>query len=92
MKLSQDQIKEKLGSLPHWKYTNGQIKKTFVLKDFKSAIKFFNQAAQIAEKMNHHPEIDIRYNKVSFSLSTHSEGGVTEKDITLAQKIDGLNL
>ena len=71
-----------------WFDYDSYIKKEFVFKDFKQAIIFINKVAHLAELENHHPDIDIRYNKVILSLSTHDEGGITEKDIYLAEKIN----
>lgn len=88
MKFSEAQIKEKLSALTAWEYLNGQIQKTYSLKDFETAMKLVNQIAMVAENLNHHPDINIRYSKVTFMLSTHSEDGVTEKDFALAKEIE----
>ena len=66
------------------------IHKTFKFKDFVAAFGFMSKVALIAEKMDHHPEWANVYNRVDVTLTTHSAGGVTHKDITLAQAIDGL--
>lgn len=60
----------------------------YEFKDFLSAMQFVNDVAALAEKHNHHPDIDIRWNKVTLTLTTHDAGGVTEKDISLAKEID----
>ena len=88
MLLSENQIKEKLLELTNWEYKDGQIQKTYSFKNFETAIKLVNQIAMIAENLNHHPNIDVRYSKVTFILSTHSESGVTEKDFNLAREIE----
>jgi 4a-hydroxytetrahydrobiopterin dehydratase len=88
MLLPREEIKQKLSALKGWELTNKQIHKTFVLKDFAGALKLVNRIAFLAEADNHHPDININYNKVTFTLSTHSEGGVTEKDLALAEKIE----
>ena len=67
-----------------------EIRKKFELKDFVRAMGFVNSVALLAEKANHHPDIDIRWNAVTLTLSTHSAGGLTEKDFVLARKIDAL--
>jgi 4a-hydroxytetrahydrobiopterin dehydratase len=88
MILNEDEIKQKLSNLQGWEYTNNQISKTYTLKDFETAMKLVNQVAMLAENLNHHPDMDIRYNKVTFHIFTHSESGVTEKDFNLAKKIE----
>ena len=88
--LSEDQIRSQLRSLQSWELGNGEIRKTVRLKDFVHAMGFVNSVALLAEKSNHHPDIDIRWNTVTLGLSTHSEGGLTEKDFSLARAIDGL--
>ena len=68
------------------------ILRTFQFKDFPAAIKFTNAVAELAEEAWHHPDIDIRWNKVTLSLTTHDAGGLTEKDFALAKKFDALSL
>lgn len=90
--LSETDRKEKLDKLNGWKYQNNQIEKEYSLQDFKSALSFVNKLGEEAEKMDHHPDINIHsYNKVKITLSTHSEGGVTGKDFNLAEKIENIN-
>ena len=92
MVISNQVINEKLKNLSGWSYENNQIRKEFKFKDFKSALEFVNKVGEHAESMNHHPDIFIHsWNKVKLTVSTHSEGGVTEKDFTLAGKIESLN-
>jgi 4a-hydroxytetrahydrobiopterin dehydratase len=86
--LKKDEIKSRLAGMPGWKLDDDEIEKDFKFADFKQAMAFVNRVADAAEAMDHHPDIEIKYNKVEMSLSTHSEGGVTEKDFTLAQQID----
>lgn len=90
MKLSNQEIKSKVKNLKGWALKEGEIKKTFEFGNFLESIEFVNKIAPIAEKENHHPDIEINYNKVTVSLSTHDEGGVTEKDFILAEKIEDL--
>jgi len=76
--------------IPEWETDKKAIERTFEFDDFSQAIDFVNSVAEIAEEEDHHPDIDIRWNKVHLSLSTHSEGGLTELDFQLAKKIDNL--
>jgi 4a-hydroxytetrahydrobiopterin dehydratase len=85
--LNLEEINEGLSG---WKIENDKIERIFELKDFKAAIEFVNKVAMEAESANHHPEIEINFDKVEIELTTHSEGGVTEKDIELAKKIEGV--
>jgi 4a-hydroxytetrahydrobiopterin dehydratase len=89
-KLTTAQIKAALASLPEWKKQGSLIARTFVFKDFPAALRFVNQVAVAAEKAGHHPDIDIRWNRVTLALTTHDEGGLTAKDFQLAQKFDRL--
>ncbi|MEP0860749.1 MAG: 4a-hydroxytetrahydrobiopterin dehydratase [Ignavibacterium sp.] len=87
--LTNQQIVEQLKSLKNWIYVNNSISKEFEFKDFIEAMAFVNSLALEAEKMDHHPDILIYgWNKVKINLSTHSAGGVTEKDFQLAKKIE----
>ena len=88
--LTPDQIKAALPSVKNWNKASASIVRTFAFKDFSEAMAFVNKVASIAERDNHHPDIDIRWNKVTLTLATHSEGGLTKKDFDLALKIDGL--
>lgn len=87
-KLTASQIKAALPTVPDWKKVGATITRTFVFKDFPAAIKFVNAVAKLAEKVWHHPDIDIRWNKVTLTLTTHDAGGLTKKDFTLAGKFD----
>ena len=89
-KLTAAQIKAALPTVPDWKKAGATITRTFVFKDFPVAIKFVNAVAKLAEKAWHHPDIDIRWNKVTLTLTTHDAGGLTKKDFTLARKFDHL--
>jgi len=88
--LSENEIAAKLATLRGWTLEGKEIRKTFDLKDFARSVGFVASVALLAEKANHHPDIDIRWSKVSLALSTHSAGGLTEKDFSLAAGIDGL--
>jgi 4a-hydroxytetrahydrobiopterin dehydratase len=87
-KLTTTQIKSALRSAPDWKKKGSVISRTCKFKDFVAAIKFVNAVAVLAEKTQHHPDIDIRWNKITLALTTHDQGGLTEKDFAMAEKID----
>jgi 4a-hydroxytetrahydrobiopterin dehydratase len=87
-KLSLSQIRAALKTVPRWKKTGSAIVRTFVFKDFPAAIRFVNAVARLAEKAWHHPDIDIRWNKVTLTLTTHDAGGLTQKDFALAAQFD----
>jgi 4a-hydroxytetrahydrobiopterin dehydratase len=88
--LSSAEIDQQLAKTPSWKIVNGEITRTFELADFRAALALVNKAGELAESAGHHPDIDIRYNKVRFALVTHSAGGLTKKDFDLAAQIDSL--
>ncbi|MBS4033954.1 MAG: 4a-hydroxytetrahydrobiopterin dehydratase [Ignavibacterium sp.] len=87
--LNKDSIENHLNELSNWDYTNNQIEREFSFNDFIEAASFVTSVGLEAEKMDHHPDILIHsWNKVKVSISTHSEGGVTDKDFNLAKKIE----
>jgi 4a-hydroxytetrahydrobiopterin dehydratase len=87
--LSQQEIKQNLSKFSGWIFQNNAIEKDFQFKDFIDALSFVNKVGLESEKLDHHPDIVLHsWNKVKISISTHSAGGVTEKDFTLAQKIE----
>ena len=88
--LKAQDIKEWLKKLPEWELDKKHIERTFEFDDFTQAIEFVNGVAEIADEEDHHPDIDVRYNKVRIALSTHSEGGLTELDFEVAEKIGTL--
>ncbi|MCX6133228.1 MAG: 4a-hydroxytetrahydrobiopterin dehydratase [Ignavibacteriales bacterium] len=88
--LSNDQVSDQIKELHGWTLDGKEIRKLVELTDFVHAMGFVNSVALLAEKHNHHPDIDIRWNKVRLTLSTHSAGGLTEYDFKLAKAIDGL--
>lgn len=88
MRLTYEQILDKLGETVGWERRGDLISRVFPFKDFKEAMAFVNRAAEVAEAMDHHPDILISYNTVQISVFTHSEGGLTEKDFALAKKIN----
>lgn len=87
--LSEAEIRNRLKELPGWELVSGSIRKTFVRRDFKEAMRVVNAVADLAEQANHHPDILVfGWNKVTFTLMTHSERGVTVKDLALAARIE----
>jgi 4a-hydroxytetrahydrobiopterin dehydratase len=76
--------------VPEWEQVKNQIERTFEFDEFFQSIDFVNGVAEIAEELGHHPDIDIRWNKVRLVISTHSKGGLTESDFELAEKVDTL--
>jgi 4a-hydroxytetrahydrobiopterin dehydratase len=88
--LSERTIKTKLRSVKGWKRRGTTIVRIVRAKDFVRAMGFVQSVALMAEKADHHPDIDIRWNTVTLVLSTHSEGGLTEKDFALAVLINSL--
>jgi 4a-hydroxytetrahydrobiopterin dehydratase len=89
-KFSEAQIEAGLESNPAWVELNGQIQRTYEFDDFVGAMKFVNQVADYAEREQHHPDILIRYNKVTLTVSTHDASGITQKDFDLAEATDKL--
>jgi 4a-hydroxytetrahydrobiopterin dehydratase len=90
LKLDAAKILLALASVPDWKLQDATIVRTYQFKDFPAAMKFVNAVAELAEEAWHHPDIDIRWNKVTLALTTHDADGLTEKDFTLAEKFDRL--
>ena len=89
--LNEEEITQKLSKLNRWEHEENQIIKQFQLKDFAEALSFVNKVGAVAEEMDHHPDIFIHsWNKVKITISTHSEGGITQKDFDLAEKIEGI--
>ena len=89
--LSSADIKQEMKRVPEWEQEKKHIERTFEFDDFTDAIDFVNAVAEVAEEEEHHPDIDIRFNKVRLVLSTHSKGGLTDLDFALAERIDTLS-
>jgi 4a-hydroxytetrahydrobiopterin dehydratase len=85
--LSQEAIERHLASLPGWQFKDNAIGREFQFKEFAQAMAFVNWVAWLAEAADHHPDMWINYRRVTLVCSTHSEGGVTEKDLSLARAI-----
>jgi 4a-hydroxytetrahydrobiopterin dehydratase len=88
--LSKVEIQQKLKGTLGWSHGGKALHKRFTFKTFMAAIGFVNRIAEVSEKAGHHPDITVNYNVVTLSLSTHSEGGVTDNDFQLAKEIDAL--
>lgn len=89
-KLSDLEIQRALGSLTGWSRRGDILTKTFTFEKFADGIAFVDRVAKAADAMDHHPDIDIRYTKITLSLSTHDAGGITQSDLTLAERIEGV--
>ena len=90
-KLSNSEVSEGLKKLKGWRLEADTIKKEFQFPSFPKAIKFVNKVAEIAEQADHHPDILINFRKVTLNLSTHDEGGITQKDFRLAEQLEEAN-
>jgi 4a-hydroxytetrahydrobiopterin dehydratase len=89
-RLSDEEIQERLEGVEGWKREGDAIQKEFELDDFKGSVGFVNRLTPVAEEMNHHPDLEISWNRVTVRTTTHSEGGLTGNDFELAEKIDAL--
>lgn len=89
-KLSDIEIQRELGTLAGWTRKGESLVKTFAFPTFLAGIGFVNKVAAAAERMDHHPDLDIRYTKIMVTLSTHSAGGITANDVALAREMEGL--
>jgi 4a-hydroxytetrahydrobiopterin dehydratase len=88
--LTPTEIQSQLKQHPGWQLASGEIVRSFEFSGFTQAIAFVNQVADAAENANHHPDIDIRYNKVRLALASHDAGGLTAADFKLAAAIDSI--
>ena len=86
--LTDSEIQQALGTLKGWQRQGKAIERIFEFPDFKAAMQFVNKIADAAEQANHHPDIDIRYNKVTMALVSHDAGGVTQRDVKMARQIN----
>jgi 4a-hydroxytetrahydrobiopterin dehydratase len=87
-KLAQAEIEDALRGLPGWSIRNGMLVKTYPHESFPEAIVFVNAVAHLAELANHHPDIDVRYTNITLSLITHDQGGLTQRDVDLARRVE----
>jgi len=89
-KLTDTELKQALAELPGWSLKDGMIVKKYAHNSFPEAIVFVNAVAHLAELLNHHPDVDIRYSDITVALVTHDAGGITVKDVTLAKQIEAI--
>ncbi len=89
-KLSESQVEAELKAVPDWSAVGDTIQRTFQFKDFTASMHFVDAIAAEAERVQHHPDILIRYSRVTLTLSTHDSGGITSKDFSLARTADAL--
>ncbi len=87
MTLTDTEITGFLEREPQWRFAEGQLEREWTFAGFAEAMAFVNRVAAMAEEAGHHPDIDIRYNRVRLSLVTHDAGGVTDKDAALAARL-----
>ena len=87
-RLSDLEIQRALGGLTGWARRGDTLTKTFTFERFADGISFVDRVARVADEMNHHPDIDVRYTKITMTLSTHDAGGITQSDLTLAERIE----
>jgi len=85
--LTETEIQQRLARLPGWERRANEIRRTWAFADFRGSIAFVNRVAGLAEAAGHHPDIDVRYSKVTLVLSTHDAGGLTALDFALAEAI-----
>lgn len=88
VKLAEETIAERMTEIPKWTEVNGELQRTFKFGDFVESMAFVNKVADAAEAARHHPDILIRYNKVTLTVSTHDAGGITRLDFELAARCD----
>jgi len=87
-KLSTEAVDSRMSEFTDWALNGDALQRTFRFDDFPAAMTFVNSVAELAERLQHHPDIMIRYNKVTLTLTTHDAGGLSEKDFTFAREID----
>ncbi|MBA2255865.1 MAG: 4a-hydroxytetrahydrobiopterin dehydratase [Thermoleophilaceae bacterium] len=88
--LSDEEIGSRLRDRRGWERQDDAIARVFETADFVGSVDLVNRIAPVAEEMNHHPDVSISWNRVTVSLSTHSQGGLTDSDFALAERIDEL--
>ncbi len=89
--LGDDEIRQRLEHLDGWERAGDSISKQFKLKDFVGSVEFVDRLVEPAEEMNHHPDLEVSWNRVTVSITTHSQGGLTENDFELARRIEALD-
>jgi 4a-hydroxytetrahydrobiopterin dehydratase len=88
--LSDEEVERRLADLSGWERDGDAIRKSFKRGDFKGSVDFVNRMTPVAEEMNHHPDLEVSWDTVTVSITTHAEGGLTGNDFELASKIDAL--
>ena len=89
--LDDDEIRDRLADMDGWERDGDALRKEFKFDDFQGSVDFVNRITPVAEEMNHHPDLTISWNTVTVTVSTHSQGGITENDFELAARIDPLS-
>ncbi len=89
-RLSDIDIQRELGTLPGWARRGDTLVRTFAFPTFPAGIQWVSKVADVAERMQHHPDLDIRYTKITATLSTHDAGGITAFDLALAREMETL--
>jgi 4a-hydroxytetrahydrobiopterin dehydratase len=89
-KMTKEEVNKSLQTINNWELNDNSIQKKFTFKDFNEAIKVINQIADIANELNHHPELFNVYNKLEITLTTHDVNGLSELDFNFAKKVDSL--
>jgi 4a-hydroxytetrahydrobiopterin dehydratase len=89
--LSPEELSDLLRELPEWAIEDGKLVRFWTLPDFVQAMKFVNRVAKLAEKAGHHPDIDIRYNRVKLGLISHDAGGITARDAAMARHLSKIS-
>ncbi len=87
-RLTEAEIRQRLTTVPGWERHGDEIRRSYQLTDFKAALAFVNRVGALAEAAGHHPDIDIRYSRVTLALTTHDASGLTARDFELARQID----
>jgi 4a-hydroxytetrahydrobiopterin dehydratase len=87
-KIEGAELQAGVAGLADWKLEKDQLVRTVLFPDFASAMAFVNRAAELAEEADHHPDMDIRFNKIRFVLTTHSAGGITKMDLDMAARLN----
>ena len=88
-RLAEDQIAARLESLAGWSRSGEAIRRRYAFADFAGSMRFVERVARLAEEADHHPDILIEYDKVTLTLTSHDAGGLTARDFSLAERIDG---
>jgi 4a-hydroxytetrahydrobiopterin dehydratase len=89
-RLTPEEVERRLKALPRWRREGSAIVAEFTFPDFRQALAFVNRVGDAAEARGHHPDIDIRYRRVRLALTTHDAGGLTARDLEMAQALEGI--